>query len=484
MQSPSGVGDNWSNYLVIALLAVAAVYIVPLWLIYADIEVWRHDAAYYLNSYTLKLKSEGRWLNYYLFDLLKSVNPYLSAALHIVFLSIFLFRAAYDLGRDRLYAGMVTLVCIANATIYIQLLWPVTTLPSFAVLALAALCYRIMPAALYFTVFGALFFGTMGHLYFILPLLFCADYLDRETPTTAQARRLVIHLLIPWIAGYILGYLIATLAVYLETGQAEIVLAQWREPHPVSDVDSLLTNILRATDYLVRDTLTYLHMLGWMSLFVLVISGVSYARRRQLFHLWIPLAVMLGLYVSTIPYGINLSFRTSMMVWFGMVFIFLVIPRIGRVERAVYATAGLMILVLTVPYSKANLNWYRRTTSFYLEELQGVSQNHPQEYRGLLFVSDTRKYPQVEDSINAHLQLAPTVGILTMGTAPRWIAVARQAGFSTVRLCTGTAATPLCQEAELALSQSSRRSPGGLYRASTTESGWLAVRLNSDFPAE
>ncbi len=36
---------------------------------------WRHDDISYLYNYDVKLLQEGRWLNYLLFDGLKSVSP-------------------------------------------------------------------------------------------------------------------------------------------------------------------------------------------------------------------------------------------------------------------------------------------------------------------------------------------------------------------------------------------------------------------------
>lgn len=475
--------DHWPEIVVLVLLAVATYYTVSLWQVYFEVEVWRHDAVYYYNTYLPKLLSEGRWVNYYLFDYLKLLNPYLSASLHAIFLGSFLLIAAVKVCRSVSYAVMIALVCIASATTYIQLLWPVTTLPSFALLALAALVHTRLPAYLFYALFGILLFGSMSYLYFFLPLLFITDYLKPGISIGQRTKAFILRLLIPWIAGYVAGYLAAIGMVYFETGQAGIALAQWREPTPVTGLHSLFTNILRAGQYFALDTLEYFRMLGWtLAMLTLALFAYSYYKRQQYFHLLLPLLVMLALYASTIPYGINLSFRTSAGIWFGLVFIFLVIPDIGRMEKPVYTLVALLILVLTSAYSRINLVWYKDTTNYYLSELLAVTPGEPQDYQGIIFLSSLKKYPDLEQRINAQLGLGPTVGILTMATAPRWTAIAKQAGFSTVQLCTAAPERKLCIQAEEVIAQSTLSSPGSLYRSGSSEEGWLVVKLNDDYP--
>ena len=47
------------------------------------VQVWRHDALYYLPHYTDQVKAEGRWINYFLFDFLKTFPAHASALLSI-----------------------------------------------------------------------------------------------------------------------------------------------------------------------------------------------------------------------------------------------------------------------------------------------------------------------------------------------------------------------------------------------------------------
>ena len=142
-----------------------------------------------------------------------------------------------------------------------------------------------------------------------------------------------------------------------------------------------------------------------------------------------------------------------------------------------------LVLVLTSAYSQANLTWYRDSTHFYLHELLAVTPGQPQDYKGLVLVSDLHKYPQLEQRINIELGLEPTVGILTLGTAPRWIAVSRQAGFQKTRLCTGEQTNQLCEAATAIIPGGSPASPSGLYSATASVDGWFVIRLNTNFKA-
>ena len=56
------------------------------------ISVWRHDALYYLGSMDSKLREEGRWLTYLLFDLLKSIDGRAAWLTGLMFFSAFIFH--------------------------------------------------------------------------------------------------------------------------------------------------------------------------------------------------------------------------------------------------------------------------------------------------------------------------------------------------------------------------------------------------------
>jgi hypothetical protein len=475
----------WSNVLVGGLIVAAVLNLLSVWIVYLDIEIWRHDSLYYLQSYLSKLQTEGRWINYLLFSQLKALNPYLSALMHVLFLAIFLTIAAFNACRSIPYALMIMLVCVVPSPVYIQLLWPVTTLPAFTLLAAAAISHKYLPINIFFPIFGILLFASMGHLYFLLPLLYTRRYANSKIPLREKTWMLVKRLVLPWVLGYFAGYGIATVVIYLETGQLGIQLADWRQPNPVIGIESFLLNFATAYAYLTQHLQQYFSMFGWISVvIVLVMFSGSYLKRKQIFHLIIPLLVMLALYASTIPYGIYLSFRTSITLWIGLVFFLFVIPGINRLEMPLFAIAIFLVFMSLSDQTRVNLTWYRESSEFYRKELEAVLAGQPEDYKGVVFLSANAKYPAVEQHINSLLGLGPTLGIKTLATESRWPAIAKAAGFSRIRRCTGQGGGKFCEEAHAVVQRSSVTSPNGLYRVGELQSGWLVVMLAPDFVSQ
>ncbi len=475
----------WSNVLLGGLIVAAVLNLLSVWIVYLDIEIWRHDSLYYLQSFSSKLQTEGRWINYLCFDQLKTLNPYLSALLHVFFLAIFVTIAAFNSCRSILYALMIMLVCVVSTPVYSQLLWPVNSLPAFILLAVAAISQKYLPIHLFFPIFGILLFASMGHLYFLLPLLYIRRYAHSKIPVREKTWILVKRLVLPWVLGYCAGYIIATAVIYLETGQLGIQLADWRQPNPVIGIESFLLNFATAYAYLTQHLEEYFSMFGWKSiLFVLVLFIGSYLKRKQIFHLLIPLLVMLALYASTIPYGIALSFRSSITLWIGLVFILFVIPDINRLEMPLFAIAVFLVFMSLSAQSRLNLTWYRESSEFYRSELEAVMVGQPQDYKGVAFLSASARYLAVEERINSLLGLGPTLGIEPLAEESRWPAIAREAGFSRIRRCIGQDGDKFCEEAYAAVERSSVISPNGLYRAGELQSGWLVVMLAPDFVSQ
>jgi hypothetical protein len=99
-----------------------------------EIDIWRHDAAYYLDEYTQKLKGEGRWVNYILFGMIKQIPAHLSIAICLSSFFIFCFSIANNADHPILYSFGFALLSVQIPVLYFQLLWPVTPLPAFILL--------------------------------------------------------------------------------------------------------------------------------------------------------------------------------------------------------------------------------------------------------------------------------------------------------------------------------------------------------------
>jgi hypothetical protein len=472
---------KWAVPILLALLVTVLFPVWETWVEYASLEAWRHDSLYYLQSYQVKMQTEGRWLNFFLFNALRQIDPLASALLHALALGWFSGFCAAKLTGDRLYSVLLALLAATSVPLYIQLLWPVSTLPSFLILASTPLLYRRMSPILFFGLYGVLLFATFSNLYFLLPLLYMAQLVSAAGNAREQRRILVFDTVLPWIGGYVFGFLIATLVVGVISGQWGIQIADWRGGLPATDLKSLITNILIAWSYL-RDHLAFhIQYTGWpINLAVVCLFLQSLRSRKPDARLILPALVALSLYASIVPYSVNLSYRTSSALGLGLIFLFLAPSKISGLERLVYGIVVLLLISINAGAAKRDLRWFRQSTDFYRSELQEVTAGKLATYKGILLLSGRPELQAVEHSINREFGLNPGPGIKTLGVPARWRAVVSDLGAKSIRVCGNEKHMAACENLSLPADGQWLRSNSGLYDMLEYESGWLLLRIRPD----
>lgn len=473
---------RYSFAITVFLLLLALIPLFNTWSLLFELSIWRHDAMYYYDSYLEKFQGEGRWINYILFDTLRQIKPMPALFMQVFCLGFFVENAAFKLCRDRLYSLMVALLAVSAVPLYIQLLWPVTTIPAFFILAMAAVLSRKLPALVYFPLLGSLFFGTMGHLYFLLPLLYLHKFVDDGIAVGEKAVLFLRSIFFPWLMGYVFGFLVANLFVFIITGQYGLELDSWRRPNPIVGWDSWVANLHSSLAYLMNDA-TYLFAMVGLCLSALIVSlfVTRQWQRRDSFYLLLPLLIILSLYVSVIPYGVVLSFRSSFGLWLGTIFLFLVVSRMTRLERPVYALVCLILLVLSAGQNIDNLNWYGKSTAFYRSELVRVIDNPPENYQGIVLLSGSRQFSLAEQRLNRLLGLTPHYGAGTLAGPLRWAPVAKELGFRRIHRCEGKINSGRCAKGATLIKNLGEVDPNSLYKTAVSPSGWLVVSLNERF---
>lgn len=180
---------------------------------YAEVHVWAQDAIDYLpNKPSYWIPGEGRWLHYWLFPLLKTIDGSIALFPNLLFVFLFAFIVARRYARDTAYALAFAALCTEASPWTHQLMWPSTTLPSTAMLMVAALTVRALPVGSFYVLFGSLFSGTLQHLYFVLPLLHLP--LLAKTTLRENARTLAVRIVPAWVVGALTGYLVMLAVVY------------------------------------------------------------------------------------------------------------------------------------------------------------------------------------------------------------------------------------------------------------------------------
>ena len=425
------------------------------------IDVWRHDAVYYFDTYQFKLVQEGRWIIYFLFPLLQKIPAHLSILLHLACLWFFGYCCCKYFTKDRAFAAVFGLALLQVHPCFSIFGWPVTSLSTLITLAaLAAACHK-MPLPLFFLVAGILFHGQFNNFYDLLPLLFLREINDRGL-------KYFIWLLFLWCLGFLIGYGVAESVVYLESGQL-ITISSWRAPHPVKNFGDLVFNINRMAEFcrthletlLLRRTTQAALGLG-----LLLPLFAKYRDRAGLARLYAALlGVALSVYIQTCPIGIKVHLRTVFPLYIGLLSVFILGYREHMKEIAV-----LLLCAAAFGLFQDDLRTVRyhyTVTSELKNEFQKLYSD-PSQFKGVKFSATNDEMGKCVEIImrENHLENKLTEGF---GSAMRWCPTAQSSGFADVTYESVSAALPPA-------------APDKMYR-SKAENGYLVVGINQAYLA-
>lgn len=234
----------------------------------------QHDDLPYMNSFLLKLKEEGRWLVYCLsngtgYQWIYYINTSLIKLLNIALFAFFLYQVFAPLTQPRDCILLVVIALLMPSFIE-QNYWPITTFPTYVVLALSCLLKKRLAKFIYFPLLGILFNGCLNQYYFLLPLLFMADD-DSEN-------KKLITLMTLWMIGFLVGFLFAELMTYWLTGDI-IRIASWRNPQPIKSLADLAHNTQNAIRSYVHYTVAVFYEPWRLFLLCFILQGILIKRK-------------------------------------------------------------------------------------------------------------------------------------------------------------------------------------------------------------
>ncbi len=405
-----------------------------------QIHIYRHDSLYYMTDadtyYRFKVATEGRWINYIFFNILTRLSGEMLSIFIVCSFGYFIFTALCQWSKDHYYSLMVSLFFIQFPPLYNAILWPATSAPALAVLLLAVFLQKKLNLFLYFVLFGILFFGTISNYYYLLPLLFLRYFLDQSSQQNVV---FFVYKLIPaWAAGFVSGYVVAQVIVYMDFGHF-ITIAGWRAPHYIHSFHDLGENIQRSVHFL-KEHIKLVFSHHWFIILFLFSFAVSITGRRKDI-LFLPLTlfflILIVHYAVIIPIGIDIAPRTAISTWIGIFGMSFFIPFVKKWQ--IYVLVPVIVLLTFTLYldNHHNLQWYRTITNTYYDRLLSESPNSPAQYKGIiLYASDTdiKKRNQLIAKIH-HISAGNTLE--NLDAFGRWVPVAREAGFKTVMNCNG-----------------------------------------------
>ncbi|MDP5254466.1 MULTISPECIES: GtrA family protein [unclassified Vibrio] len=350
------------------------------------IENVAHDALSYMPSYTEKFISEGRWINFALFEGLKRMPPDLAALLSNAFLFVFSFVVAHRF-RPVLWSSVLFALVALNIPYFTMLFkWPMTLVPGTLMMALFALLSNKMSRTVLLLTAGVLFFATYPAFYFLMPLLFVGPLQRASWPE-------LLRFVAVWIAGYVLGYGVSQASVYLYTTLATdhghwIEFAQWRKSTPMHDVASLWQNVLKSSGNFERNARYIADLSGWFYLPVLAV--MLWALGQEFKYCVLVFMVIFSIYASVLVLGVNVPLRSGITLPLGlMMFALLVKTDWAR---------GALLLCLCVPfaYKMHDYNFGYNHKRIYMAQLFNANDarhylKQPQQFKRIVVTLDERK---------------------------------------------------------------------------------------------
>ena len=476
------VGDRYAPGVCAICVILVFLVFLSVFAEYTKIEAWRTDSLYYLakHRYLFRVKTEGRWLNYYLFDYLRLINPFVSAAIHLFCLFIFVQICSYRISRHYMYSILLGLLVLSSVSLWSQFKWPVTTLPAFILLAFSAKLKDSVKVYEFFCVMGIWLFGSMSYLYFLLPFLFLSDFSkqsERELLLRERAIRFITQFFLPWLIGFIAGYIFSTFMAWFETGAIGIELTN-RGANKVGGLVGLRQNLARAYTLFTAQWLWMMNIVGYPLMACIGMFLAASIWKRSLSQLIIVALVIFSLHASTIVAGIRVEYRTILNLWVGAAFLYFVVPNIRGWSLIAASLIALFFAGNSFVKIKSDLDWYQKITSAYKSELVKEMKYDVSSYSGIAFVADNPDTIAIESHIVKQLRLRRAQE-LVLSFPTRWPPIARELGFKTILQCLKVG-HPACKEAEQLASQMKTDKQAGLYESMVSDKGLLIVRWNQN----
>ncbi|SHF31850.1 hypothetical protein [Vibrio gazogenes] len=281
-----------------------------------------HDALPYMDSYVSKFVSEGRWVNFALFDTLRLVPAVVAGTLCNVFIFIFGYQVAMGVRKDRWLACCFALLMINVPYFTMLFKWPMTLIPGTLMLALFSCIKDRYSRPVILLTSGILLFATYPAFYFLMPLLFIRQLNEENF-------RSLLQFLCLWIVGYVLGYAVANLSVYsytlLQNGTGHFIeFVSWRKSTPSTDISGIIANIAKSAGNFERNA-RYLAALSPLFYIPAAITLI-WALKHHLKYTLVALLVVFSIYASVIPLGVKVPLRSGVTLPLGMAMLILLVP--------------------------------------------------------------------------------------------------------------------------------------------------------------
>lgn len=388
-----------SNRLYVLLVLIGLTYIFRNIYELINIKFWMHDSAFYFANYIGKLKEEGRWINYLLFNVIREINPIVSILIHMLCLGYFSYKISNNIVKDEKISFMFSLAVISIPNFYSQIVWPVTSLPAFLFLFFLPYLSSKLSKIQLFLISSIIFFGTFSNYYFLLPLIYLPEFYSKEF-SKENLIKFLKEIILPWVICFLIGYISANIITYLITGQL-ITLASWRKATPINSISQLVKNFEKISNYFYRDLKQIIKSLGKINSILLLFFGFMTIQKNKIYYITSCILVILALYVTTLYHGIAIAERTSLVTWIGIAFLFL----LNKIKFDKDGTVNIILcLIVTISFARSSYkNIYNHSflTQIYEKELiNGKLKLEPHKYNKVIILITNKEINRLTSLIS------------------------------------------------------------------------------------
>lgn len=386
----SSFWEGWtpSQWVVAGAAVLATVLFISSYSVLPGLRVFGHDEVHYYASFVFKLREDGRWLNFLLDELLRSIPLGTWAVLLLVTGWCAFFRLARAAGCEPVYAVLVASTIMVSPPFAEQSLWPATTLPALLVLlGTSVLVQRRIPYPVVYLVTGVFMFGVIQSFYFLVPLFFLHSFISAEPYDRSCALLLLKHM-VWWVLGSVLGVLVMSFALWIKLGTFGVEVAEWRAPQPIGSVDDLIRNVVYVWDAFV-DHIRYLLAIAAVerpaffvcAAVVVLASAVAVIARR--YAILVLIAVALSFFAFSIPLAPHITGRSLVALAAAVVMFVAVGLGSGRLSRAASALLLLCMAYGFALHAQAYLVQHQQQTSFIVSKLEQLMPDQPDAYAAI-----------------------------------------------------------------------------------------------------
>ena len=374
--------------------------------------VFAHDELPFLGGFGGYLRENGRWVNFLLYDASVYLNGWLVILVNVASFCIF----SYFVFRDWLGRSNAVLCSLGTAffpSVHLLNAWPLTSMPSFLLLAVAAILSRKSKLIPFFVIFGILFNGVLSHCYFLLPLLF----LRRE-------RKELVKILFLWVIGFVVGFVCAEIMTKVLTGSF-IHLSGWRNPNYVRDWESFSDNFVS----LARSAYEEVCRMGGLCLCLIIGSFVIFLcrfrtqKKRELYVFALLLAVAFSIYAQALPAGILVATRSTLCLYFA-IFVFVLFET--RICRWLTPLVCLLMCGHFFYLDMQDIRYWNAMGNLWYEGLRKLGYE-PSQVKGIVMLSTDKDFQEQERRWRDNLGLTPHFS--SRKTVMEWAPAAKTLGF-------------------------------------------------------